>query len=320
MASTEIANAQLIEALSETRTRTLALVADLSDAQLMGPRLQIVNPLLWEIGHIAWFQEYWVLRHLGDQPPILPEGDLLYDSARVAHDTRWDLPLLARDKTLAYMGRVLERVSGDWSRSLKDADGYDLDYFLNLVLLHEQMHDEALAYTRQTLSYPPPAFAARNDAASSPTAADLTSDAEVPGGIFTLGSNSEAGFTFDNELLAHDIENSLLQYPKPLSATGSSSSSSKTVATEEASFGARRDGSGGRVRKRNIRSTGNARETIDGCAAVLINGSRWKMAFRWSTLTGTKLMLIAAGRAGGWQQKLNGKWQRVACLRLMVRA
>ena len=160
-----ITSAQLIEALMETRAHTLALVADLSEAQLMGPRLQIVNPLRWEIGHLAWFQEYWVLRHLSGQPPILKQGDELYDSARVAHDTRWDLPLLERDKTLAYMERVLERVieqASSESPSLKDAEGYDQEYFLNLVLLHEQMHDEAITYTRQTLSYPSPTLAVTN--------------------------------------------------------------------------------------------------------------------------------------------------------------
>src|SRR6266536_1817408 len=151
----------LIEALKETRTRTLELVEDLKEAQLIGPRLQIVNPLRWEIGHVAWFQEFWVLRHLGGQPPILKNGDELYDSARVAHDTRWDLPLLERDETLAYMGQVLERIieqASYGSRGLTDAAGYDEEYFLNLVLLHEQMHDEAITYTRQTLSYPPPAI------------------------------------------------------------------------------------------------------------------------------------------------------------------
>ena len=58
-------NAELIEALHETRARTLDLVGDLTDDQLLGPRLSIVNPLRWEIGHLAWFQEFWMLRHLG---------------------------------------------------------------------------------------------------------------------------------------------------------------------------------------------------------------------------------------------------------------
>jgi iron(II)-dependent oxidoreductase len=225
-AQPEITNAQLIEALQETRARTLELIADLSEAQLIGPRLQIVNPLRWEIGHLAWFQEFWVLRHIGSRPPILDQGDELYDSARVAHDSRWDLPLLARDETLAYMGQVLERVieqAGNASLKLTDAEGYNREYFLNLVLLHEQMHDEAIAYTRQTLSYPPPAFGiaetgvddralvnkirfAEPDTPLTQTDNCLTDDGEIPGGKFTLGSAPEQGFVFDNEQPAHEVE------------------------------------------------------------------------------------------------------------------
>jgi iron(II)-dependent oxidoreductase len=82
----------LLESLREARRRTLALVADLDDQQMIGPRLAIVNPLRWEIGHVAWFQEYWLLRHLLGRSPTLAAGDSLFDSAKVAHDTRWDLP------------------------------------------------------------------------------------------------------------------------------------------------------------------------------------------------------------------------------------
>jgi iron(II)-dependent oxidoreductase len=209
-------NAQLIEALRETRARTLQLVEDLSEAQLIGPRLQIVNPLRWEIGHLAWFQEFWVLRHFAGQSPILKQGDELYDSARVAHDTRWDLPLLKRDETLAYMQRVLERVieqASGGSRVLTDSEGYDQEYFLNLVLLHEQMHDEAITYTRQTLSYPAPAFAAVNnvrfaekDAPPTQIHNDMTRDAEIAGGKFPLGSVPGQGFVFDNEQQTHEVE------------------------------------------------------------------------------------------------------------------
>ena len=210
-----ITSAQLIAALRETRARTLELVADLNEEQLIGPCLQIVNPLRWEIGHVAWFQEYWVLRHLGGQPPIIKGGDGLYDSARVAHDTRWDLPLLETDKTLAYMERVLERVieATYESGNLRDAEGYDQEYFLNLVLLHEQMHDEAIAYTRQTLSYPPPRIAivnsapfAKQDESLTQTKNDLRNDAEIPAGKFILGNTSKQGFAFDNEQLAHEVE------------------------------------------------------------------------------------------------------------------
>ena len=66
--------------VEDARSRTLALVADLGDEQLLGPRLRIVNPLLWEIGHVAWFQEKWVLRHvLGHPVHFYYDGGLLPD-------------------------------------------------------------------------------------------------------------------------------------------------------------------------------------------------------------------------------------------------
>ena len=59
----------------EARSRTLGLVSDLSDEQfLQVPLLRIINPFLWEIGHVAYFQEYWVLRHANGEPPMLPDS------------------------------------------------------------------------------------------------------------------------------------------------------------------------------------------------------------------------------------------------------
>src|SRR5256885_7586856 len=76
----------LAAALRDARARTLELVADLDAAQWMGPRLAIVNPILWEVGHLAWFQELWTLRHARGRAPEIEGVDALYDSAKVAHD------------------------------------------------------------------------------------------------------------------------------------------------------------------------------------------------------------------------------------------
>src|SRR5881409_1319028 len=140
--------------LQEVRARTLALIADLDDEQMIGPRLNIVNPLRWEIGHVAWFQEFWILRHLHGGAPMLAGGDSLYDSARVAHESRWDLPLPSKTETMNYMQGVLDQVLNLYSQK-KDASELSDDdtYFLSLVLLHEDMHAEAITYTRQTLGY-----------------------------------------------------------------------------------------------------------------------------------------------------------------------
>src|SRR5688572_33206562 len=101
---------QLSEWVRDARRRTLTLVEDLSDEQMLGPRLSIVNPPLWEIGHVAWFQENWVLRHASKRPPIRPDADELYNSADVRHSTRWEIPLLSRADTFAYMAEVERRV------------------------------------------------------------------------------------------------------------------------------------------------------------------------------------------------------------------
>ena len=96
--------------IEDARARTLALIAGLDDEQLMGPRLPIVNPLRWEIGHAAYFYELWVLRNHFGEPSGRPDADRLYDSISIAHDTRWDLPLPSLPETLAYMADVLDRV------------------------------------------------------------------------------------------------------------------------------------------------------------------------------------------------------------------
>ncbi len=198
-------SANLIDQLKEARSRTLALVEDLSDEQLMGPRLDIVNPLLWEIGHVAWFQEKWTLRHLLKKEPIREDGDRLYDSMAVAHDTRWDLPLPSRKKTLRYMEQVLSGII----EALQSPKTEEEAYFYRLALFHEDMHDEAFTHTRQTLNYfPPPLWAQDREekAASQEERGPLSGDVEVPGGTFPLGSTPEMPFVFDNEKWSHPVQ------------------------------------------------------------------------------------------------------------------
>src|ERR1041384_3143611 len=61
---------ELAHLLADARKRTLDLVADLDDRQMIGPKLAIVNPPLWEIGHIAWFPEFWTLSPVRGGRPL----------------------------------------------------------------------------------------------------------------------------------------------------------------------------------------------------------------------------------------------------------
>ena len=98
----------LIEDLKDVRRRTLELVAGLDQQQIIGPQLDIVNPLLWEIGHTAYFHEFWTLRHLDGADSLLENADQLYDSINIAHADRWNLPLLSLEDTQTYMQQVLD--------------------------------------------------------------------------------------------------------------------------------------------------------------------------------------------------------------------
>ena len=69
--------------LRDVRERTRRLTEDLSNDQLMGPMLPIVNPILWEIGHVGWFHEYWTLRHVHGNAPLIEHSDLLWNSTTV---------------------------------------------------------------------------------------------------------------------------------------------------------------------------------------------------------------------------------------------
>jgi iron(II)-dependent oxidoreductase len=183
--------------LEETRTRTRRLTEDLSTGQLMGPMLPIVNPVLWEIGHVGWFHEYWTLRNAHGETPLIDRADLLWNSSTVAHDTRWDLDVPDRNGVFGYMRDVLDRQLDHVSGGV----GRPAQYFYELSIRHEDMHVEALAYTRQTLGY------ARPEGLGEPATRDgaWPGDVDVAGGRWRLGSTAGDGFIFDNEKWSHEI-------------------------------------------------------------------------------------------------------------------
>jgi EgtB-related family protein len=100
----------IVARVDDARQTTFALVEALDDEQLMGPQPDIVNPLLWELGQLAWFQEYCVPRQLAGHKPLRANADELWNSSTVAHDTRWDLPLPSRADTLAHTHAAREAV------------------------------------------------------------------------------------------------------------------------------------------------------------------------------------------------------------------
>jgi len=194
------ASAQLAQWLRESQATTERMTACLDAARLEVPRLAIVNPPLWELGHIAWFQEFWL--HRGGSyaaESILPGADRRYDSARVAHDTRWSLDLPDLEATRSYARAVLER---SLERLDRGPPGDELAYFAQLCAFHQDMHNEAFCYMWQTLGYP---LALPQAAQAGGGDAGEGGDAEFAAQRFLLGARPGGGFVFDNEKWAHEV-------------------------------------------------------------------------------------------------------------------
>jgi gamma-glutamyl hercynylcysteine S-oxide synthase len=213
----------LARELTDVRQFTLALF-DAYQASGMAevPRSAEFNPPLWELGHIGWFQQWWVgrnqLRHLGvacDPTharlpcPYLAQanhGDDWYNSSTVAHTTRWVLPLQGPDATKAYLQAGLMQTL----RCLDQAGEGDANlYFFRLILLHEAMHCEAAVYMAQALacpvSMPEQVVSALESIA--PHACDIR-DADqfyLKSQVFQAGVLG-GGFAFDNELVGQEVK------------------------------------------------------------------------------------------------------------------
>ncbi len=194
----------LLDWVADARTRTIDLVADLTDRQLRTEKLEIVNPLDWEIGHAAHFAELFVLRAKHGRPSRLPEADALFDSIAIEHAVRWSLPLPDRSRLYTYLHEVrddlLEFVASAKVSGLDPEAGYRC----LLAVFHEDMHTEAFTYTRQTMGYPPPELESVAGMLAQ-GGGPLPGDAVVPGGRFRLGAEPDAGFVFDNEAWAHEV-------------------------------------------------------------------------------------------------------------------
>ena len=192
-------------ALQDARQRTLALYDALAAAGYEQParlpRLAILNPPLWELGHIAWFAEWFVLRGAsGTQrgeasgPSLLAHADDWFDSGTVPHGARWTLGLPSASALKTYCSEVLDAIRARLAQSSDDDASL---YPYRLVLAHEDMHGEALLYTLQTLGAAPPVSGVFKPGAVGEAGREC--EIACAGGSLLLGGEQSRGFVFDNE-------------------------------------------------------------------------------------------------------------------------
>src|SRR3954471_21620006 len=122
-------------ALTEARERTLALVSGLSKSAVETAHSTLMSPLVWDLAHIAAYEDLWLVHRYGEQPLLEPDLAAMYDAFETPRAVRGDLPILDRPQALGYLAKVRHRalaVLGE--RGAGDGE------LVELVLRHEQQH------------------------------------------------------------------------------------------------------------------------------------------------------------------------------------
>jgi iron(II)-dependent oxidoreductase len=183
------------------------MIDPLDDDDVQRQHHDIMSPLVWDVGHVGNFEEFWLLREVDGRPAHDARYDEMYNPFDNPRWVRGDLPLLDREEALEYIDEVrgeateiLLRAEMDPSHPLL-RDGY----VFQMVIQHEAQHQETILQAldlREDLPpyeavYPPRSLRRRD--------VDDTERVIIPGGPFSLGTDDTTA-AYDNERPRHRIE------------------------------------------------------------------------------------------------------------------
>jgi iron(II)-dependent oxidoreductase len=162
------------------------LLEPLSDEQLTRQVSPLQSPLVWDLAHIGYFEELWLLRGGEGNGRAL---DDLYDSFAHERAERGTLSTLSPQDARAYVTKVREQVVERLPELARD------DFLVGMVAQHELQHVETMTQTLALADLTGPNGLPR-----------VTASGEilVPGGPFTLGSDD--AWAYDNERPAHVVD------------------------------------------------------------------------------------------------------------------
>jgi iron(II)-dependent oxidoreductase len=204
-----------IDGLREARERTLALVAPFTDEELEQVHSTLMSPLVWDLGHIAAFEDLWIVHRFGGEPLLREELADVYDAFETPRAGRGDLPFLRPPEARDYLQEVRER-----ALEVIERRGVGDGIIAELILRHEQQHTETMLQTIQLAQleglsgFTGPGTAAgrpgsngagttsANGAGRSYTGLELV---EIPAGPCTIGARA-TGFAYDNERPRHHTD------------------------------------------------------------------------------------------------------------------
>lgn len=202
--------AAIATALAEARERTLALVEPLDDGQLNTVYSPILSPLAWDLGHIANFEELWLVQTVGGREPLHGELGRFYDAIENPRKIRGELPILRDEELRAYMADVR-------ARTLDVLDGVELGadvedpllrdgFVYEMLLAHELQHNETMLQLLQLVEgYELPLQLKRDDLSPRIPGTDANGGlVAIEAGEYEVGAPPR-GFAYDNERPRHAV-------------------------------------------------------------------------------------------------------------------
>ncbi len=185
--------------LDSARHATTMLLAPFDDEELATQWSPLQSPLVWDLAHIGHFEDLWIGQRIGGLPPLLEEGEELYDAFMHERSGRGELPLLRPDAARDYVAAVRERTLETLERADPETDDPLLrrGFVFGLVIQHERQHRETMLQTIQLSGCPHPG--------GGPKPVGAPGEIVVEAGTFTLGTTDDA-WAYDNERPAHEVE------------------------------------------------------------------------------------------------------------------
>jgi gamma-glutamyl hercynylcysteine S-oxide synthase len=180
------------QALEETRRATLDLVERLDDDVMHRPLDPIMSPLVWDLAHIAAYEDLWAVHRLGGEPLLREDLAAVYDAFETPRKVRAEIELLDREESLAYMDAVRQRTLA----VLERIGPHELH---DLVIFHELQHTETM---RQAL------FLGGQPGGAPELLPRLEGEPDwvvFEPGTFEMGASANGRFRYDNERPRHVV-------------------------------------------------------------------------------------------------------------------
>jgi iron(II)-dependent oxidoreductase len=199
----------IAELLAEARARTIALIHPVGDELLNRVYSELLSPLAWDLGHIANFEELWLVQTVGGREPL--HGDLgqYYDAIENPRRERGELPILHDAELRAYMSEVRERTLAVLDEVDIGPDAEDPllreGFVYEMLVAHELQHQETMMQLIQMLDAPYRPAEANPDAFAPAPVDREAGTIRVEAGTYEIGAH-ERGFAYDNERPRHTVE------------------------------------------------------------------------------------------------------------------